>query len=202
MIVYYHPTSVNPPPFLTGARDVSIRQSLHGGCFFGIGPVYLCGFNAMTEGVVLDGGWKAMVVGAMDPFTLQREMSGQPIIGMIDMENRTWATPMILNSAGKRAFPVRYGPDFKPILSQEQVVLMEYAIEARELLPRLVGTNDEDERDELLPVACRFAARALAYANHISDEVIGKLGLLDTVLTVGVLTALCSFIDDVESLNA
>jgi len=201
MIVYYHPSSVKPPPFLEGAHDVCARQAVRGGCFFGIGPIYLCGFDEQHLGVDLSDGWKAHIVGALDPYVLQRDLAAQPCIGMTDMEGRIWQVPIIQNAAGRRAFPVRYGPDFAPIFSQEQKTLMAFATEARNILPRLVDADD-DERDELLPVACRYAAKAVAYKNHLSEEVVLKLGILDTALVVGTLTALCSYLENAEVASA
>jgi hypothetical protein len=196
MIVYYHPQHNSPPRFLTGARELSGRPALEGGCFFGIGPAYLCGFP-INNGVEIEGGWRVSVEGAIDPFMLRREMIGQPTVQILNMDGVPWACPIILREDGTRAFPVRYGKDWKPIISQEQSKLWDFAKEARNFLPRLIGGTNAD-REELMPVACEYSAYALAYANHISVDAIRTLGIVDTVLATGALVALCSFIDETE----
>jgi hypothetical protein len=194
MIVYHHPTSVRPPHFLEGARELCASAALEGGYFFGVGPHYLCGFPKGIAGVVeLDGGWKAAIVGAVDPFFIQREIIGQPTVCVEDISSRIWQVPVIINEDGTRAFPVRYGSNWKPVLTEQQTQLVEFAREARNLMPRLLGGSNV-EREELMPVACSYAAAAIAYANHISPEVLEKLNLIDTSLVAGVLTVMCNYV--------
>jgi len=194
MIVYHHPTSVRPPPFLEGARELCARAADEGGYFFGIGPHYLCGYPKGHPGIVsLDNGWSAAVIGAVDPFFIQREIIGLPIVCVEDISSRIWQIPMILNADGSRAFPVRYGQNWKPVLTEQQTQLVEFAREARNLMPRLLAGNNV-EREELMPVACSYAAAAIAYANHISPEALEKLNLIDTSLVAGVLTVICSYV--------
>ena len=195
MIVYYHPSPSGPPSFLSGARELCARPGMRGGMFVGIGPVYLCGFDEENQGVEVGDGWKAHVVGAVDPFDFRRDIAGQPVVGIRDAEGRIWSVPIILAVDGTRAFPVRYGRDWKPILSEQQKVLVEYAKEARAILPLLVdGTNEQ--REELLPVACQYAAAAIEYGNHIVSAVLSELNLLDTPLVIGALTAMSNYVED------
>lgn len=194
MIVYHHPTSVQPPAFLQGARDLSARQSVRGGCFFGIGPSYLCGFNEESEGEQLADGWKVKIIGTLDPFVLRRERPGQPLIPMPDMEGRMWGLPMILNSVGRRAFPVRYDKQCKPILSKEQQQLHTFAQEAPELIAQL--TAPDANLEELVPAAMKCTLASIAYGNHISEEVASVLGVADSTLIMGALIAMCSYDDE------
>jgi len=156
--------------------------------------VYLCGFR-LEDGKDIEDGWKVAVTGAVDPFMLRRELVGQPTVEIPDMNGAAWTCPIIMREDGTRAFPVRYGKDWKPIISPDQAKLFEYAKEARNFLPRIIyGSNDD--REELMPVACEYSAFALSFANHISVDVIRTLGIVDTVLATGVLVALCSFIEE------
>jgi len=191
MLVYYHPTHHLPPAFLQGARDLSVRQCARGGCFFGIGPGYLCGFN-LDAGIQLDGGWLVAIVGAFDPFVLHRDMIAQPMVGVPDCENRTWVIPIILNQDGTRAFPVRYGADWKPIISKEQKRMLDFAQEAKNILPTMIN-GENAQREELMPIGCSYVAEAIAYANHISVEVLSKAGLVDSAMVAGGMTVLCNF---------
>lgn len=190
MILYRHPSSVRPPPWLAGAANLMHREDRGMGFVFGLGEPYEFGIFPPGASALADG-WECALVGDLDSRRLQRRMAGQPVVEAYDMHGRPWAAPMMMAVDGSRAFQVSYGPGFLPRLTAAQAELFDFAAHAKAELPRLIG--DPAARVELMPTACAWAARALAYVNHVTPEVVEQLGLLDEELVAGVLVTLTSY---------
>lgn len=193
MIVYHHPTEFKFPSWLAGGRDVICRPAINnGGYFFGIGPHYLCGKSTESEPVDLGDGWTAWINGEIKPYMLQKQMKGQPLMPVEDSKDNVWYVPVILGPKGDRGFQVKYGPDFLPLLTEEQEIILTLAKEARVFLPRI--TEDTScPTDEDMRIACTWAAKFLSYTNNINIECFGKLGLMDDALVIGTLMAVSCY---------
>lgn len=186
MICYLYPGSKNTPDHLVGARDLCARPADDGGLIYGIGPSYLCGGDIASAVQLSD--CKMWVNGAIDPFHLQRVMRGQPTVGLEDTKGRTWCLPVMVGPGGRRMFQAPYGTGWKPQFTKQQALLMEMAAAAPPLIDGLRGGDDA----ALIP-ACEIAAECLCYTNHLTKEVIQTLDILDDIVIVGALAALCCY---------
>lgn len=188
MICYFHPNATQPPAHLVGARDLCARPTVDGGVILGIGPSYLCGGDP-KDGIDLEDGWKVWVNGEIDTYHLYRQTRGQPVVPIEDTKGRAWAMPMILNASGGRVFQVGYAGGWKPVLTPIQHTMMEMAASAAAVLASLSG---ETHSDEDMAAACTMSATAMTMTNHLTVEVIQKLGIMDDRLAIGGLVAMIS----------
>jgi hypothetical protein len=191
VIIYSHPNSVQPPAFLVGARDLVTRQH-RDGYAYGVGPAWLVG-EKPANAIELSDGWCCWVAGVVDPFVLNRELPGIPVLQVADEQGRIWHAPMAIDTQGVRMFRTAYGRDFKPVIQPWQQTLIDYALSARAELGRFAAGN-ADTRAEMMPLLGNWTAFALAQVNHISSEAIIALGLLDDRLVNSTLCVLSSYI--------
>lgn len=196
MILYHHDLSPTPPPWLAGAPNLCHREDPGRGFTYGLGEPFEFGRMPEAGGHPLGDGWSVALVGDFDPFWLRRNRPGQPVAPCPDVEGRVWAAPIILAADGSRAFQVKYGKGFRPVLTWEQTQLIEFANSARAELRAMFA--DASKRSELMPTACAWAARAFSYVNHITPEAIDALGLLDETSVIGGLVTLCSYAPEVQ----
>lgn len=190
MIVYQHPSSPLPPPWLVGADNLLHRRD-EDGFTYAIGQPWRFG-RMPKESTDLGGGWRGSVLSDLDPFYLRRRKPGCPMVLAEDMHGRGWAAPIILAEDGSRAFPVAYGPGFKPKLTAEQTDLMLFAQSARTELPAILAGGIAT-REDLREAAFGWAAAGLVFANHLTSEMLQGGLLLDEILAVNVLVTMTSF---------
>lgn len=194
MICYFHNTECLPPSWLRGAHDLCSRVGIVGGYLYGIGPSYLLG-NKPDDAVELDDGWVAWVNGEIDTVRLRRDVSWCKLIPSIDLSGAIWHTPEVLDASGKRTFRTRYGKDFRPLLSDEQTKAVEIATEARTLMARLLKDGAEPNEEEQCAM-CGWAATLACMTNHLSIQVVARLGLMDDSLATSTLVGATSFDPD------
>jgi hypothetical protein len=169
----------NPPPWLAGAPNLHRRQSAEG-------ELWMCG-----EALYLDGSgtWTPIgdgyeVAGPVESWAVyQRTYGWVDLAEVTDMCGRTWMAPRILNESGERAFRVHYGADFLPSPTAEQYRMMEIADAARDALRAAAAGTQEVP----MQMACRWAAELLGTAYRLPVDAIAVLGILDDVLTIGVI---------------
>lgn len=194
MICYYHGSEVQPPAWLRGAADLCCRHGANGGYIYGIGPAYLLE-DRSDNAVELDGGWLVWANGAIDTIRLRRNVSWCKLVPSIDLNGSIWHTPEILDADGKRTFRTRYGRDFRPLLSDEQVMAVDIATEARTLMARLLKDGAEPNEEEQSAL-CGWAATLACMTNHLSIQVVAALGLMDDSLATSTLVGATSFDPD------
>lgn len=191
MICYYHPSETSPPPWLVGARDLVCRPDPRGGMLYGIGPSYLLG-GMPEQTIEVEGGWRSWVNGAIEPERLFRNTRWCNLAPAEDLEGRVWYVPVILDAKGRRAFRVRYGTDFKPVLNGDQSRAEETASLARDLFNRLLAAKDEPSDDEQRAQG-GWAAQLILLTNHISTLTLLGHELLDETLVAGTLVGATSY---------
>ena len=92
-------------------------------------------------------------------------------VGVREVDGEKWLCPMVLTSEGHRAFSVVYGgPEFMPILTQQQKDMVDLANEIRGGFAS--GTWPD------MPIRARWAARLMSLPYHLSPQTVGALGLL------------------------
>jgi len=194
MICYYHPSEVLPPPWLQGAADLCCRHGAVGGYIYGIGPAYLLG-NKPDDATELENGWQVWINGEVDTVRLRRDVRWCNLVPVEDLNGALWHVPEILDAGGKRAFRTRYGKDFRPLLSDEQIKAVEIANEAKTLMSRLLKDKAEPTEDEQCAM-CGWAATLACMTNHLSIPVVAALGLMDDSLATSTLVGATSFDPD------
>lgn len=170
---------VDPPTWLAGAAGLQCTAH-RDGALWGIGD---------PMGLYVEGGkWFDLaddyrVSGSQDPREIARASAWYDRALAVDGSGQWWSVPRILNANGTRAFRVRYGADWMPALSPEQVRAEAIAKEAR---AALTGGGDLS-----VPVACQWSAEMLSIASHITPEIIAAMGIMDDVLMAQVLALAC-----------
>ena len=90
---------------------------------------------------------------------------------------------MALSQSGERSFHVSYGPDFLPMLTDQQKRCEDIARAARGAL--MAATLDGQPLP--MALACQWTAELLSITNHVTPKIVASLGLLDDALIGGVL---------------
>lgn len=132
--------------------------------------------------VPLDGspGWQVVAEGDFEPRSHIKVRTPWKL-AVVDVQGVRWAVPHVLTPDGSRAFSVRYGgPDFGPVLTEEQDRAMRLATEIR--------TAIQAETLPDMPIRARWAARLLPLVYCLSEGSLAVLGmsedLIDNVLHV------------------
>jgi hypothetical protein len=139
-------------------------------------------------------GWKAQVVGD-DPRGLARKIHDDGTITLadgttapawvaLDSQRRQWLVPVILHGrTGAPVLPQRWGPGGKRIPTPLQAKLIEFANVARAEVERQDGESVPDD------VLAEWAALFLSASNHLPQEAVLPLGLLDDFLVSRIISS-------------
>lgn len=188
MICYHHPTSTSPPDHLIGGKSL-VRRTDKDGFLYGMGQA--CFLGNKNNVVQLSDGWTAWINGGVEPLNLVRDNTWLRKTMVRDLNGDLWFTSVVLNTEGKRDFKVKYGADFKPSLTVEQSSLLNRANTVREMFSAAMSSESEPDEDERAAFAFH-AAHFIAAANHITVEVISKLGLSDEDMVLQTIVAALS----------
>jgi hypothetical protein len=191
MLCYWHKSEATPPSWLLGAAGVSSRQVAQGYAY-GIGDGFRLS-EPPSNAVALVGGWLAWVDGTLDPISLKRDIHGLRVLPLLDGKERIWYVPVIINYRGERFFDVPYDENWLPVLSQEEKDMLTIATEVRSYIDSQYRKEwGEDEVDLVEPRSLAWTSRVLAFGNHVTQEILGKLHLMDGFLCTGSLFLLSS----------
>lgn len=194
MIAYRHPTLVEHPD-LRGFHALLEGPAIN---HQSTGDHEVCGVcdpllwrtpDDSAEWRDLADGWQACETDPpLSPANLARNLRWCRVVPVDDGRGRAWLAPVILTTAGARAYTVAYGgPDFLPQPTPAQAAAEAIAREARDVVLR--STADRAEDGVPTAVACRWVASLLGLTHHLSVETIGALGMVDDDLVRAVLHA-------------
>jgi hypothetical protein len=142
-------------------------------------------FSPPDDGWVDAGdGVQCAAIGRALDWPICRETPGMRWEMVANAAGDTIACPIVLRQDGGRAFVCQIGPDYLPVMSEQQARLYETATAARDTLETAVDADNSIPAD----AAARWAVQFLTAANHISEEALLHLGLLDEVLVFNALT--------------
>lgn len=181
------------PPWLMQADgmhlpDTQMRASERGP-LWGVGEGYLLGDGPGWRD--LPDGWQVRLAGRpedLDPRRLQRPVTWCETKPVRDLLGRQWCVPILLDATGARAFRVRYGSGYLPVLTAEQSLAHTVALEARaglQVAYRAQTARPDDPDAGLdLAVAARWLGVLLPIATGISAEALAELEVLDDRMIV------------------
>lgn len=172
----------DPPDWLAGASDLCVRSSAEGR-YWGIGDAFFIGPQPAAKWADLGDGVSACVINPLKCAPLVRSLPWCKTSETPDLFGRTWRYPLALSYGGERAFHVSYGPDFLPLLTDQQKRCEDIARAARGAL--MSATLDGEHLQ--MSLACAWTAELLSITNHVTPKVLAALGLLDDALIGGVL---------------
>ena len=170
------------PAWLEGAADLHCRQSTDGR-FWGVGDAFFVGPQPTAKWADCGDGLSACVINPLDCGPLSRSLSWCKTGVTPDLYGRVWRYPVALSYGGERAFHVSYGPDFLPLLTDQQKHCEDIARAARGAL--MAATLDGQPL--AMSLACAWTAELLSITNHVTPKILAALGLLDDALIGGVL---------------
>lgn len=129
--------------------------------------------------VDIGGGWEVAVSGVFDPMALLKIGTKWKVIPFEDGDVK-WGLPVVLTDKGTRAYSVVYGgPDFSPMLTDEQKDAQRIAEDARACC--LNGEWPD------MPIRARWTARLLTLTYFVSVPTLGAIGVLSDALIASTL---------------
>lgn len=187
-MIYYRTPAARPesrPPELAGWQAFciySLMERIEGAWRYAgvVEPDKLTGtawFTPPEKGPWFDigGGWEACNTEQdWSPLMFARNADALPFdVYTVDIGHHEWMVAKIVTEAGGRAFPVKFGPGFKPMLTAQQEEAMRRAEEVR---ASFMGGHAMP-----MEMQAECAAWFLGLCYHLSPATIAACGMLDEV---------------------